>query len=68
MPVSVLSFKFIAHASIKNSDVFEVNNLVITGRNDSVFRAGTTLNFEFIVRDKVKILKLILFSLETSEV
>ena len=43
----------IAHASIRRSDVFEVDNKVVSGRNDSVHRAGTIMRFEFIVRDEV---------------
>jgi hypothetical protein len=45
--------KCIAHASIIRSDVFEVNNMVVAGRNDTIHRAGTIMRFEFIVRDKV---------------
>ena len=44
----------IAHASIRRSDVFEVDNKVVSGRNDTVHRAGTIMRFEFIVRDKVR--------------
>jgi hypothetical protein len=44
----------IAHASIRRSDVFEVVNKVVAGRNDTVHRAGTIMRFEFIVRDKVR--------------
>jgi hypothetical protein len=43
----------IAHARIRRSDVFEVENKVVSGRNDSVHRAGTIMRFEFIVRDEV---------------
>jgi hypothetical protein len=37
---------------MKDSDVFEVNNLVVKDRNDSFFRASVIMNFEFIVRDR----------------
>jgi hypothetical protein len=56
MPVRTKIINRIAHASIKNSDVFEVNNMVVAGRNDSVFRAGASLTFEFIGRDKVNLI------------
>jgi hypothetical protein len=39
-------------ASLGNSEVFEVNNEIVSTRNDSVFRAGKILNFECIVRDR----------------
>ena len=51
---NTVSEGFIAQASIKESDLFEVNNQVVDGRNDSVFRTGTIMNFEFIVRDRVR--------------
>lgn len=44
----------IAHASIRMSDLFEVDNKVVSERNDTVHRAGTIMRFEFIVRDKVR--------------
>ena len=32
--------------------MFEVINEIVVARNDSVFRAGKILEFEFIVRDR----------------
>jgi hypothetical protein len=55
----------IAHARIRRSDVFEVENKVVSGRNDSVHRAGTIMRFEFIVRDEVSELLLNHVSLGT---
>lgn len=44
-------------ASIEHSEVFEINNEIVPERNDSVFRAGKILNFEYIVRDRFENLR-----------
>lgn len=54
MRVSASNLISVAHASIRRSNVFEVNNMVVSGKNDSIHRAGTVMIFEFIVRDKVR--------------
>ena len=44
-------------ASIEHSEVFEINNEIVPERNDSVFRAGKILNFEYVVRDRFENLR-----------
>lgn len=39
-------------ASIANSEVFEIDNQIVQTRNDTVYRAGKVMQFEFIVRDR----------------